>query len=166
MLILVLIYRVARPDAKKLELRSARSDCSDDFVVGRQFAFWSLRPEDSAWTGLWWFSGGNRPDGVDGSLCGAYLHWCGLERRRRYIPGRLPARFNGSVTLQKRDLNHARSASLESELLRLKSNLTSVNDEAIWCQQEARDQCQCAIARWLQDQTSPVPSDIRSLPPD
>ena len=52
MLVLAFIYRVARPGATTWRLRSARSGCGDDSVVGRQSAVWNLRPEDALWTCL------------------------------------------------------------------------------------------------------------------
>jgi len=71
-----------------LEVRSARSGRCNNSVVGRQLAIRNLRSEDPIWACLRWLGRGDRPDGVDGNLCDAFLCWCGLELRKRHS-GRL-----------------------------------------------------------------------------
>src|SRR5207248_2237449 len=63
-----------------LAFGSARGGCSDDSVVGRQSAIWSLCPQDALWTRLQRACRGVRLDGVDGVLCDDCLSWRGLER--------------------------------------------------------------------------------------
>jgi hypothetical protein len=99
MLVLALIYHVARPGAttwRSVQIRSARSGCGCDSMVGRQSTVWNLRSEDTVWTCLRRAGRGDRFDGMDGVLFDDRLFWRGLERRKR-CTGRLILMHNSPV---------------------------------------------------------------------
>jgi uncharacterized BrkB/YihY/UPF0761 family membrane protein len=80
MLVLALIYRLARPGTTTWSSVLPGAACGRDSVVGRQFALWNLRSEDEVWICIRWTGSGDRFDGVDGALCDDRLYRCGLER--------------------------------------------------------------------------------------
>jgi len=80
MLVLTLIYRVAR--RRSTTWRSVLPGAAAATILwwGRQFAVWSLRPQNALRANLWRSCSGVRLDGVDGVLCDDRLSWRCLER--------------------------------------------------------------------------------------
>jgi hypothetical protein len=82
MLVLALIYRLARPGTTTW--RSALPGAAAaTILLRRQLALWNLRPEDELWTCIRWIGSGDRLNGVDGALCDDRISRCSMERRKR-----------------------------------------------------------------------------------
>jgi hypothetical protein len=96
MLVLALIYRVARPRATTW--RSVLPGAAAGAILwwGVNLLFGILRSEDTVWTRLRRAGRGDRFDGMDGVLFDDRLFWRGLERRKR-CTGRLILMHNSPV---------------------------------------------------------------------